>query len=217
MKLKQLVLAVTAALAAPAVLALPIAGLVNTGAGLPDNSQDSNYVLTVTQGSTVLSSNQGYVADQAGWPDASPWIGANGLSKWLTPFEDESTTLDAQVDGIYKWTLSFDLTGADLSATSFSGRWAADNIGTVLLNGINIGSSLGFSSWSGFSAASGFIAGINTLEFLVTNQAQSSGNPTGLRVEFLQTSTSSVPEPESYALLLASLGVLGAVSRRRAK
>jgi hypothetical protein len=140
----------------------------------------------------------------------------------LTPFEDESLSLDPSSNGIYKWTLTFDLSAYLPSATSFSARWATDNFGTVVLNGVAIGSigvAEGFGSWSDFSANSGFVNGVNVLEFFVVNQAQSSGNPTGLRVEFLDSSTvargNQVPEPESYALLLASLGALRFMSRRR--
>jgi hypothetical protein len=71
----------------------------------------------------------------------------------------------------------------------------------------------GYYAWDTFSAdTDDFVAGANVLTFVVTNFGQSSGNPTGLRVEFL---SSAVPEPESYALLLGSLGILGAISRRR--
>ena len=50
----------------------------------------------------------------------------------------------------------------------------------------------------------------------MTNWAQNSGNPTGLRVEFDASSVAAaVPEPETYAMLLAGLGMLGLVARRR--
>ena len=48
--------------------------------------------------------------------------------------------------------------------------------------------------------------------------AQGSGNPTGVRVEFLDSYTSvaaPVPEPASYAMILAGLLVVGGVARRR--
>ena len=54
-------------------------------------------------------------------------------------------------------------------------------------------------------------------DFVVTNVAQNGGNPTGLRVEFTASNVTPVPEPETYAMLLAGLGLMGVISRRRAK
>jgi hypothetical protein len=215
MKMNKIAFAVIAAFLAPAALAVPISGLINTGVGAANNAQDLNYALTVTNGTTVAGAH-GYAADQVDFPDGGPWIGGNtGVSKWLTPFQDETQSFDPVKNGVYVWTLTFDLTGFDTSVGYLQGRWAADNFGSVWLNGEQIGVSAGFANWAGFYANNLlFNSGINTLQFVVTNTAQNGGNPTGLRVEF---TGSEVPEPESYALLLGSLGVLGAISRRRAK
>ena len=214
MKMSKIAAALIATVIAPLAMAVPITGLVNTGAGVADNAQDTNYALTVTNGNTVAGT-YGYAADQVGFPDASPWIGSNGTSKWLTPFQDEAQTLDPVQNGVYVWTLTFDLSGYDTSVGFIQGRWAADNFGSVWLNGEQIGVSSGFGSWSSFYASHYlFNSGLNTLEFKVTNLAQNGGNPTGVRVEF---TGSEVPEPAGYALMLGGLGLLGAMSRRRAK
>ena len=214
MNISKVAAALIATVIAPIAMAVPITGLVNTGAGVADNAQDTNYFLTVTHGNTVAGTH-GFAADQVGWPDASPWIGSNGTSKWLTPFQDEARTLDPTQNGVYIWTLTFDLSGYDTSVGFINGRWAADNFGSVWLNGEQIGVSSGFDSWSSFYASHYlFNSGLNTLEFKVTNLALGSGNPTGVRVEF---TASEVPEPESYALLLGGLGLLGVISRRRTK
>jgi hypothetical protein len=213
MKMNKIAFAIAAAILAPAALAVPITGLVNTGADVANNARDLKYALSVTNGSTAAGTH-GYAADQVGFPDADAWIGGNtGISKWLTPFSDEAQSLDPQQNGVYVWTLKFDLTGFDTSVGFLEGRWAADNFGSVWLNGEQIGVAAGYNSWSTFYASNYlFNSGENTLEFKVTNLSQTSGNPTGLRVEF---TASEVPEPESYALLLGSLGILGAISRRR--
>lgn len=213
MKTNKIAAALIATVIAPLAMAVPISGLVNTGAGVADNAQDTNYALTVTNGTTVAGP-YGYAADQVGFPDAGPWVGGDtSVSKWISPFADEARSLDPTKNGVYVWTLTFDLTGYDTSVGFIQGRWAADNFGSVWLNGEQIGVSAGYGSWSGFFASHYlFNSGLNTLEFKVTNLALSSGNPTGVRVEF---TASDVPEPESYALLLGSLGVLGAVAARR--
>jgi hypothetical protein len=193
-----------------------IAGLNNTGAGLAADVQDKSYLLSVTGGSTTGLGAYGYVADMKDWPDNGPWLNTEAsTSKWLTPTAGEAQNFDPSSDGTYSWTLSFNLTGYDPASASFAGRWAADNYGVVKLNGTQIGSAGGFANWSSFAANSGFNAGVNTLEFLVTNTRLASGNPTGLRVEYLSSSVAAVPEPETYAMLMAGLGLLGAVARRR--
>jgi hypothetical protein len=52
----------------------------------------------------------------------------------------------------------------------------------VNLNGVQLASIAGFGSPTNFSLSSSFVAGVNTLDFIVTNGG-SSASPTGLRVE----------------------------------
>lgn len=202
-------IAIAAILAASSFLsahAAAISGLVNTGS-FASGVQDTNYRLN--------GNSYGYVSYDNAWP-VNPWLANTSTSKWITPTANQAASLDPVQNGTYSWTLSFDLSGFDASTASFSGQFAADNQATVKLNGVTIGSASSFSQFSGFAANSGFNAGVNTLEFVLTNFAQGSGNPAGLRVEFLQSNVvTAVPEPETYAMLLAGLGLIGTISRRR--
>jgi len=88
--------------------------------------------------------------------------------------------------------LSFVIDGTnDPSRLAISGRWNADNLGEIYLNGNSTGNQIAnttvgsFSLWKPFSVASGFISGTNTFQFRITNLAAAPPNPTGLRVEFL--------------------------------
>ena len=187
--------------------AASITGLVNTGT-FASGAQDTNYSLNGT--------SFGYVTKDDVWP-IGPWIANTTTSKWITPLANQGASFDPVTKGTYTWSLSFNLAGFDASTASFSGKFAADNSAVVLLNGHSIGSANGFTSFSNFGAASGFNSGLNTLDFVVTNDGQSTGNPTGLRVEFTASNVTPVPEPETYAMLLAGLGLMGVISRRRAK
>lgn len=182
-----------------------ITGLVNTGTGA-SGTADTNYVLN---GNTT-----GYVTQNNVWP-IGPWLANSATSKWITPTKNQAQSFDATANGTYIWNLTFDLSGYNPATASFSGRFAADNSATVSLNGTQIGTSAGFGSFSSFAASSGFGSGLNTLSFVVTNLKQNGGNPTGLRAEFLASSVTAVPEPETYAMLLAGLALMGAVARRR--
>lgn len=212
--MKKITLALSLALATFAsAQAASINGLVNTGTGA-SGTQDMNYALSVTQGSTVLPNTNGYVAFDSMFP-LGPWMANSSASKWLTPTASQGQSFDPSVDGVYRYTLNFDLTGYNASSASFLGRFAADNSATVTLNGNQIGSAGGFTSWSNFGAGTGFAAGVNTLTFDVLNWKQNGGNPTGLRVEFTESNISAVPEPETYGMLLAGLGLMAFVARRR--
>lgn len=187
--------------------AASITGLVNTGSFV-SGAQDTNYSLNGT--------GFGYVTQDNIWP-VGAWIANTTTSKWITPLANQAASFDPVTKGTYTWSLSFNLAGFDAATASFTGKLAADNSAVVLLNGKSIGSANGFKSFSNFGAASGFNSGLNTLDFVVTNDGQSTGNPTGLRVEFTASNVTPVPEPETYAMLLAGLGLMGVISRRRAK
>jgi hypothetical protein len=187
--------------------AASITGLVNTGS-FASGAQDTNYSLNGT--------GFGYVTKDNIWP-LGAWIANTATSKWITPSANQAASFDPYANGTYTWSLTFDLTGFDAATASFSGKFAADNSAVVKLNGNQIGSANSYSSYSHFGAATGFTSGLNTLDFVVTNVAQNGGNPTGLRVEFTASNVTPVPEPETYAMLLAGLGLMGVISRRRAK
>lgn len=191
-----------------------IGGLYNTGLGA-SGSLDLNYMLTVNASDTAISNTSPYITSYSVWPIGSAWLENTSTSKWVTPTANQGQSFDASSNGIYTYTLNFNLTGYTASTAMFTGRVASDNSVVIKLNNNNLGSSSGFSSWSSFNANSGFVSGWNTLQFVVTNSAQSGGNPTGLRVEFLDSNVAPIPEPESYVMLLGGLAMLGVVARRR--
>ena len=208
--MKHTMIAAALALASLSAHADTISGLYNTGLG-QSGSADTHYSLSSAVSSTA------YISTDSAWPISDgTWLhNTAGVSSWITPLQDQATSLDPVSDGIYTYTLSFSLAGYNASSAAFTGRFAADNSVSIKLNGTEIASANGFHSWHDFSASSGFLSGQNTLEFVVNNEHLGAGNPTGLRVEFLSSNVAAVPEPETYAMLLGGLALVGAVARRR--
>jgi hypothetical protein len=200
------------------VQASSIAGLYNTGFGFSADTQDTHYALSVTGGDTNGLGSNGYVTEDNVWPVSSggPWLANTATSQWLTPTDNQAESFDPSVNGVYDWTLTFDLTGYDPTTASLSGQFATDNTGVVYLNDNAIGTASGFTSWATFSAVAGqyFHTGINTLTFVVTNLARNGGNPTGLRVEFLSSSIAAVPLPAALWLFGSALVGFVYISRR---
>lgn len=115
----------------------------------------------------------------------SPFWLANGpSSQWVGPF----APLNNYPDGVYCYTLTFNIpcpAGVPIRA-SVTGRWTADDTGTIYLNGVPTGNSLpngwAFTNWQAINFTSGFVPGANTLTFYVTN-GLGSPSPTGIRLE----------------------------------
>lgn len=189
--------------------------IYNTGvnaAGTPqaNGSPELHYsLLSVPSGTTAVR-----VATSANGFPIPPWIGDDSVSAWIGPASD--SVLDGPT-GTYDYRLTFDLTGFIPSTASLAGSTASDNsLLDIHLNGGSTGNTdPGFTAFTPFSISSGFTAGINTLDFLVSN----GGGPTGLRVEFSSATASpavsGVPEPATLALVGAGLSGLGAIRRRR--
>lgn len=184
-----ILMAVILAVLATLAQAAPIPGLFNSGvdaagALLLPGQVDPHYEL-------VLSADPSYPGPAAvvANPIASPyWVDNSAVSQWIAPampqgYPSGGTPHPA---GTYKYRLSFDLTGFDLATVHISGACAMDNYGRIALNGVLIEPSIGgYAPLTDFTITSGFVAGINTLDFVVTNVAGGGSNPTGVRVEGL--------------------------------
>ncbi|TFW27097.1 PEP-CTERM sorting domain-containing protein [Duganella callida] len=211
---RTLLAAALAATAVGSANAAAISGLKNTGTGAA-GTPDSNYHLSAASSDTAISATVPTITIDNQWP-INLWLANSDTSKWITPTASQSQSFDAWSAGTYTYTLNFDLSGYNAATAAFTGRLAADNSVVVKLNNQVISSASGFTDWSAFSANSGFVSGINQLDFVVSNWAQNGGNPTGLRVEFLSSGiAAAVPEPETYAMLLSGLAILGYAARRR--
>ena len=216
MKISNLLAVAGLVAAATSVQAADIPGLSNTGAGLLPGAMDMKYTFTST-GTPALAGGPGFVTVNGSFP-LDVWLPNSATSSWLTPTADQGASFDPSANGVYTWTYSFDLTGFVEGTASLAGRFLADNAGTVSLNGTQLASTglNAFTDWTAFSAASSFVAGINTLTFAITNAGQNVGvNPTGLRVEFTNSSVSAVPEPSAMLLSLAGLAMVGGLAKRR--
>jgi len=175
-------------------------GVANDSSVLADGSVDSHYTIIA---SVVGPSNAFAVAAN---PD---WIPNSSTSKWIGPTPDAGSA--GIPGGNFTYRTTFDLSGLNPTTAVLQGNFASDNTTTdILINGISTGitnPSEQFSSFTPFSITSGFANGINTLDFVVTEEG---GTPSGLRTEFTQaTASTAVPEPSS-ALGTLALGILGA-------
>lgn len=138
-----------------------IPGLFNTGCdnaghALPTGTAELHYTLagptsdprvTVPGGSTVSA------------PSGSAWISPTPSSV-----------------GLFTYTLHFDLTGLDSTTAVITGQSASDKaFAPILLNGIDTGYKTERLTLASFTITNGFTAGLNTLQFVVTNSADASG------------------------------------------
>jgi len=204
-------------------LAVPIADLIDTGSGLGSAVVDVNWDFGVIAGNATGVGGHGQTTDDTLFP-MQYWMSnaSSPASKWLTPGAQAGTGYDQSSAGIYTWTQTFDLTGFNASSATISGRWAADNTGTVSINGVVLASGQitdpgAFTGWTSFSSAgANFVSGLNTITFTVTNDASATAlNPTGVRVEFTASDVTPVPETSTTAMMALGLALMSVLVRRR--
>ncbi len=223
--MKKAILTLSFVVSIAPVFADTIPGLFSTGvdsSGTPLTNifgdTDTHYM--VLSGPGVASAQSAVTYDNGAYIAEEP-SGTNGNSRWISVNANGSSA----ASGTYDFETTFDLTGFDATTAQISGRFAGDNhiVGT-LINGTSVpgATSDTFTAYTNFSITSGFVAGINTLEFFVTDD----GAPMALRVDSLAGTARSlgngpgpengVPEPGTVILLAtACLGTIALKSRSR--
>jgi hypothetical protein len=191
-------------------------GVDASGAPLSGGSADPHW--SIVAGPGITSPLPGEVL-------TSPNIlyAMSAVSQWIWVNADGSGTAGSP----YTFRLTFDLTGLNPSTATISGAWGVDNEGVILLNGAtptgtgalsltNFNDEGNFDVFNGFSITGGFVAGVNTLDFLATDN----DNPGALNVSTLigTATAGAVPEPASLLLLgTGAIVVSGYAWRLRVK
>jgi hypothetical protein len=181
----------------------PIASLFNSGV-------DASGVALVGGDGVIdthwqVVSGPGIVSPAAAVTYKHPAYFANSaISRWIS-----NSSSGSPGSGNFVFRTTFDLTGFNPLATSITVRCATDNALTgVSLNGNSAtGDCDSFGSFSSFVLASGFSAGVNTLDFTVTDF----GPPMAFRVEFdseTRELPTGIPEPSTFLLSAVAIGAL---------
>jgi hypothetical protein len=201
-------------------LAGTISDLYDTGVG--SNGVSSPDGTTPDPHYTILSGPLGVSTatvktSASGYPVGTWWNGDSTTSAWIMPSAGYPGSPNYLPGGDYDYQTTFALpSNANSVAISFN-LAADDTASAILLNGLLADtppSSVNFYGYTPISFSSNnVLSGINTLDFIVYNQ-EVYYSPTGLRVDGIVGTYTTVPEPGTFPLLgLASIGLL-ALSRK---
>ncbi len=169
-------------------------GIAANGTLVTGGGTDPHYTLITNP------NNQASTTALVESPIPGVWLANSATSSWIGPVANTSLAAAQNTDagegpGTYVYRTQIDLTGQDsiLSTIRLVGSWTSDNRGMAIrVNGVASGvadpSEGHFSTLRQFVINSGLIAGVNNIDFVVTNTDPISGY-TGLRVDSLSLVT----------------------------
>ncbi|NLH15383.1 MAG: hypothetical protein GX455_02270 [Phycisphaerae bacterium] len=154
-------------------------GVDDNGDSIAPGQDDPHYVNVATGLPLLVMQNH------------PAWLANDAQSRWIG-FTAQGT--DNQPAGQFTFRTRFDLSGYNPETAQLSFLLAVDNtLNDIRINGVSTGIAVsGFNAWNGpYQINSGFVAGLNTLDFVWTNEGPGA-NPSGLRVKISGT---AVPMP----------------------
>jgi hypothetical protein len=164
---------------------------------------DNSYRIILDSTGEITAPAQAFVVTSLPGPWATPIPG----TIWIGPAANQASENPGSSSDTYQ--TNFSLAGLDPSTAILDFTMMVDNGVTVTLNGATVytngnASSALFTAPFAGSITSGFIAGTNTLDFIVANAF----GPTGIDISINGTasplSTTTAPEPGTWALVLVS-------------
>lgn len=233
MKLSTVLVAFTAATFAGSALAVVQTSIesfnLNTGTEadgtvLASGSLDPFWTIS-TDGSTYVAARVAYPGSFPGPNSGQTCCGmetVDGTAAWVTTPGVIATSPNTTwgIDNTVSLKRTFDLTGFDIDTVSLSASFrVADRALGVFINGIAVpGTNAGNFAFSNdidfnvFAATGFFVDGINTIEIRgssVNSQWDAFWLSTTVTGE-----TAPIPEPGTWAMLAAGLGLVGAMRAR---
>jgi hypothetical protein len=205
-------IAIIAALSAATASAGQITNLFDTGVGsngvsLPDGtSPDPHYTIASGSDGSIASATT-VKTSASGYPVGPWWTGDSPTSAWIMPTAGYPGNYLPVGD--YDYVTTFTLpSGANSVSISFN--LATDDAGpAVLLNGLQVAGPQ-YAPLFAYTpidfTSSNIFAGTNTLTFVVYN---SNPSPTGLRIDGISGTFTTIPEPPTAALFLSLCVFLG--------
>jgi hypothetical protein len=178
---------------------------------------------------SITSSPSGAATPVVATTIPSVYVANSATAQWIAPSANQCFgdpwCGGGDLPGTYTYETTFDLTGLDASTAVITGEYASDNTAAIWLNGVDLLTpSSGFATPTAFTINSGFLAGVNTLQFIVVNDAggtvtwdgPNGENPTGLYVNITSTYARPIPEPNSLLFFGTGVLVVGMAIRKRA-
>ena len=169
-----------------------------------------SYVIPTLGPNAVAASNWSFAGGSGLSHDATAWGGTTPEGDHFAFLQNAGGVISQSFSSssIADYTFSFNL----VQRTNH--RIGGLQTLSVNLDGNTIWSGTPGTSWQTFSASLQNVgAGLHTLSFVGTNLNRAAD--TSVFVDNVKMSVTPVPEPETYAMLLAGLGLMGGVARRR--